>query len=197
MDVNGYYPDWDPEEDVNDYDGGQVKLVFRDDIIYPPRYNIHFYEQGEEIYKEMYRIDLNGGHGIFNTEQEYYQAFFFDEDWIKRCHYDLFMDMSHPMIYAFNPNADLNEISKAISGRHSDFSFEHGYRITDFGIENFSNKSKFETIDELFEVYRTNTEAYNNLVNKMIYEADSRDKMVVMKYIFNKFYNFIYYHAKY
>lgn len=184
-DINGYYPEWDPQEAIDDYDGGQTKLVFRDDIIYPPNKHIHFYDKDEYEYQENFRIDVDGGYGVLFTDQELYQSYFVQDDWIKNYHYDLFMDMSHPMIYAFNVNADLDEIAKAIHGRHSCFAFEHGYTLRDFGVDKFSTVSKFDTIDELLENYRINTEAYNNLVNKMVYEADNRDKMVVMNYIFN------------
>ena len=109
-----------------------------------------------------------------------------DYDWIKKYHPEWFYDTSVTWIYGFNLTADLEAIEESISAKHSSFDFNKGYTLADFGLENFKLATDFNTIEEMLDVYRNNTIAYNNLLYEMTNHCDSRDKKVVMDYLFHQ-----------
>ena len=109
-----------------------------------------------------------------------------DYDWVKKYHPDWFYDTSITWIYGFNLTADLEAIEESISARNSVFDFNKGYTLADFGVENFKLATDFNTIEEMLDVYRNNTICYNNLIDQMTHHCDSRDKKVVMDYVFHQ-----------
>lgn len=109
-----------------------------------------------------------------------------DYDWVKKNHPDWFYDTSTTWIYAFNLTADLDALQQSISCRHSSWDFNKTYTLEDFGVENFKIATDFNTIEEMVDVYRINTEAYNNLVHQMTNHCYSRDKKVLMDHIFHE-----------
>ena len=88
-------------------------------------------------------------------------------------------------IYGFNLQANMAEIEKNISVRHSAFGFKKGYTLEDFGIDTFKTTNQITTIDELVEIYRNNTECYKKIEELMNDKVDTRDEMVVLNYVFN------------
>ena len=106
-------------------------------------------------------------------------------DWIKNWHYNYFWKNTQYMIYGFNLLVDLDEIEKNISIRHSAFGFEKGYTLSDFGCDKFMTADTITTVDQLNEIYMTNKECFDNLMNFFENECDTRDKAVVGQYIFD------------
>ena len=191
-DVNGAGVYWDPSEKIVDIDGGQMKIHYDPSAVYPPWANIHYYDEHETDYTESYRINVNGGFGPYFSEvvDEYVLY-----DWAKVYHEEWFEGINGIHTYGFNPNANLEELAEHIKGVHPDFCYDRnvtGYTLEDFGVENFSTKNKFESVDEVLETYRNNTVAYNNLVNKIVYESTTHDKYLLMRYLFNNLFTIPY-----
>lgn len=127
-----------------------------------------------------FRWDINGGNSVRYseiTQESYYE-------WIKSDHPNWFVPLSG-RIYGFNLGVDLEALEKEINTRHSSFGFKKGYTLSDFGVEGFNNKTKIESIDDLLQVYRNNTEVYKNIEKLIEDEADTRDKLVTLNYVFN------------
>lgn len=161
--VNVPYPWWEDE--------GVIKHPYEFDL--DGRYETH---KGEGT-----KIGwAQGGKGVRYTEVTH-DTFY---NWMNTDNPQLFVPTTG-RIFGFNIFADMETIKKNIAVRHSDFEFQHGYTLEDFGLEGFVSTTKISTIEELLRIYRANTEAYKNLEDKLENHNDTRDKAVIMWYLFN------------
>jgi hypothetical protein len=81
-------------------------------------------------------------------------------------------------------DADLEWLADAISFRHSSFQFSRGYTLEDLGVDGFLTTKNISTIDDLVNVYETNSAIHDNLKD-MIYDAQTRDEKVVFQFVFD------------
>ena len=99
-------------------------------------------------------------------------------------------------IYSFNMFANLNEIGEAIGIRHSYYGWERGFTLVDCGVEDFIVQTKFNSIQELIDVYEVNTKCYYNLIKKME-TASTRDEAQVYTYVYYQLFTIPYNGAAY
>lgn len=97
----------------------------------------------------------------------------------------------------FNPEADLQWLSNALSHRHSNFAYERGYTLEDLGVANFIVPTSISDFDELFRVYDTNKQCYDNLRELMHHHEYNRDQQVVMEFVFDYLFTKPYDYAAY
>lgn len=105
-------------------------------------------------------------------------------DWMKN-EYSYLWKSTKNMIYGFNLSVNLEQLEKDISINHSAFGFEHGYTLADFGCDTFKTASTISTVDELNDIYMTNKQCFDNLMDFFENECDDRDKAVVAQYVFD------------
>ena len=175
-----------PQPIITDYDnidGGFMNEIVTD------KYSVRYKNTLGYIYTENWRDNVNGGYTAYFTEFTDMTLY----NWMKDNAWFMFNNsLDQRIIYGFNLNADLDRIAIEIGLRHSSFNFEHGFTLEDFGVEGFITADKIDSIEQLLEIYRTNTIAYDNLYNKLVYENDSRDKEVVMNYLFRELFTIPY-----
>mgnify|MGYP000942618962 CR=1 FL=1 len=106
------------------------------------------------------------------------------KDWMKDKFPELFIEDIN-LIYGFNMNVNLDDLSEIISRRHSSFQFEHGFTLKDLGIDTYITTDKISSIEDLVDIYHTNKKCYDTLLKKMVYESDNRDEYKLMEYVFN------------
>lgn len=169
------------------------------DPVPPPPVNVPYpwWEEGVEFHPYEMELDgrhpnpnhdklgtnhnwANGGKGVRYT-QVTHDTFY---NWMNTNNPQLFIPTTG-RIYGFNVTVNIEEIKKNIAVRHSDFEFLHGYTLEDFGLENYDTTKKISSIEDLIKIYRTNTECYKNLEQHLENNRDTRDKMVIMTYLFN------------
>ena len=120
-----------------------------------------------------------GGRGVRYTEVTR-DSFY---NWMSTDNPQLFIPTAG-RIYGFNITVDIEEVKKNLALRHSEFEFQHGFTLDDFGCEDYIAKKDINSIEELLEVYRTNSECYKALEKEMEDENVTRDKVVTMNYLF-------------
>lgn len=190
--TNGYYdckstvrlPNTDTSDKVakpefqkyNDYDGGYP--VTRED-----QYDLLYSLNG------TYDIDadafwgLNGDAGnVMYSEIRSIEDI--QNDWMKDKFPELFIHKSH-LVYGFNMNANLDELSEILSRRHFNMQFNKGYTLADLGIDTFNTTTTLSSIEDLMKVYTVNKNCYDTLLNKMAYDCDGRDEYKLFEYAFN------------
>ena len=153
----------------HDEDGGSIVI---------DNYDEEVDGKGVKIQND-YRWNLNGGDIDYSVVDSHS-----NDEWMRTNNSQLFVPVSG-RIYGFNLLADMVEIEKNISVRHSAFGFKKGYSLEDFGIDTFKTTNQITTIDELVEIYRNNTECYKKIEELMNDKVDTRDEMVVLNYVFN------------
>jgi hypothetical protein len=152
-----------------DIDGG---YVFTNEA------EIELYGGGPGV-QAKYRKNVDGGYTPKYseiTQESYY-------NWLSWRHPDVWLDMS-ARVYGFNMDADLEWLADAISFRHSSFQFSRGYTLEDLGVDGFLTTKNISTIDDLVNVYETNSAIHDNLKD-MIYDAQTRDEKVVFQFVFD------------
>lgn len=179
----------DEEVDYINYDpvlGGE-KYDFGYNSLLNPDLPTHVYDFGEVTEDEElvdnqsildYLNDLTENvTSNIRSSEDYY--------WIRDDHPELWMNTKW-MICGFNLEVDLEELEKDISIRHSAFGFEKAYTLADFGCDTFIAETDINTVEKLNNVYMTNKECYDKLVNFIVKDCDTKDKQVVAEYIFDK-----------
>lgn len=115
-----------------------------------------------------------------NSEVSYGDKF----DWMKDRYPDVFR-RTYDRVYGFNSDVDMDKLSEILSEIHSQFQFTRGFTLEELGVKDFVPPKKVSSIDELLDIYRTNTKCYNELKNKMVNDADDRDEYIVMEFVFD------------
>ena len=156
-----------PDEDVEHYWDNLEKGSFTEIL-----------DGGPVNINRKFRRDINGGDKEYSkvTHETHYE-------WMRWDNPDLFVPTTG-RIFGFNLSADLEEIEKNISVRHSDFGFEKGYTLKDFGCDTFVTATKISSIDELMYIYKENTKCYKALEEKLT-DINTRDEYVILQYVFN------------
>ncbi len=134
----------------------------------------------DPLVNSRFRMNVDGGDSVRYTEitqESYYE-------WMKSDHPDWF-GFKPGSTYGFNLKVDLNELADQIGTRHSAFGFMKGYKLSDFGVDMYDNRTDINSIDEMLEIYRNNTKAYDNLEKFILETAETRDQLVTARYIFN------------
>jgi hypothetical protein len=132
----------------------------------------------EDLDKDKNYVDKPTDHTFeINTERYY--------DWVKKYDPELFVDPGRK-VFGFNTSADLDNISEVISRRHSQYQFDNGFTLEDFGVDKFIVPEKISTISELIEVYETNTECYDTLKTKIAETVDDRDEWKTASWVFDQ-----------
>jgi hypothetical protein len=192
----GYQNTIDPTADLHDFDFGNednstatttttaTEAVTTEETTTVSKY------PWDDLEKGYYSDDFNGNtpkdallrrplDGSDIIEDITKESFF---DWLRTNHPELFTPVT-ARVYGFNLKANLTEIAKNISIRHSDFGFEKGYTLADFGIDSFMTADSITNIDDFIKIYETNTTCYNNLLS-YLKVPNNRDQDVIVRYLY-------------
>lgn len=133
--------------------------------------------QGPDI-NSKYGLNIDGGEVEYSEIiQESYS------EWMRTNNPQLFVP-TYNKVYGFNLTANMDELEKNISKRHSSFGFEKGYNLEDLGINNFITTNKIDTVEEMVNIYKENSKCYDKL-NEIMKSANTRDDVITFKYVFN------------
>ena len=174
----------DEEIDTIYYDpttGGE-RYDFGANYVVDPSLPYNRYDFGDE---EFIQTDINPSPSPSIIDTQSSDDIFIDTgDWMKN-EYSYLFENKTKMVYGFNLSANLEQLEQDISMNHSAFGFEHGYTLSDFGCDTFKTADTISTIDELNDIYMTNKECFDNLMDFFENKCDTRDKAVVAQYIFD------------
>ena len=157
-------------------------------------YDGGYYNTNEEEYGSLYSI--NGGIGNENQNSylhadggnhpEYSEIRSVEDfyDWMKKYYPRLFIE-EKDRVYGFNSDVNLKDIQNVLHERHSQFQFDRGFYLSEMGVDKYIVPTKISSFDELYQIYSTNKECYDNLKKKMLEEADDRDEFITMQWVFN------------
>lgn len=125
-------------------------------------------------------LSVDGGSSVFYSEIKSKEIFI---DWMKPKFPELFVKNNH-MEYGYNPEVDLNQISKIIGRKHSSFNYTKGYTLEDFGVENYIVPTEIKDITQLIYIYKNNKVCHDNLIDKMK-NAQNNDEYRIMEFVYN------------
>ena len=151
----------------------------------------------DDRFTEARYVDIFNGSDDYTVNEEYY-------DWLKDKMPEIFVNRSG-RINTFNPKADLNKLNEMLLRRNSHERFglnaddindlpyvepEYSERAQEWidaiGYNDFINPTgTYETIDDLLNVYYTNTELYNKMV-ELISNCDNSDDKHIYRAIFDE-----------
>lgn len=125
-----------------------------------------------------FRREINGGDKEFSkvTHETHYE-------WMRWDNPQLFIPTAG-RIFGFNLSANLEEIQRNIEIRHSSFGFDKGFSLEDMGVKDFVTTNKISSIEELINIYTTNTACYKALDEKLS-DINTRDEYVTYQYVLN------------
>ena len=130
--------------------------------------------------RDQYELHVDGGDVKYAAR--FTKHYFYD--YTRSDHQKLYVDCVG-RIYGFNMKNKLEDIAEEIGFRHSEFGFERGYTLEECGVADFISRESFSSIEDLYNVYQTNTECYKKLSEKRR-DANTRDERMVLDYVFYK-----------
>lgn len=191
--TNGYYdcdvdiikPDTDTSGKIDkptfkkydDYDGG---YSYTPEDLYSSFYSLN--NGNVSAPNSVWQLNGDGGDNVEYSELRNEEDL---HDWMKKVFPELFIESDHNKVYGFNLSADLTKLEEIIGRKHSNFQFEGGFSLKDFGVDNFNTYNQVSTIDEFVNIYNTNKECYDKLLRKMADEVDNRDQYKLMQFVFD------------
>ena len=103
--------------------------------------------------------------------------------WIRDYYPEFFVNYNN-RVFGFNPEANLNEISKLLSRGYKS-SLEQPFTLADFGCDTFIvPNSRISSYEELINIYENNMKCYDTLNSIICHGCGDELKTLAAKYIF-------------
>lgn len=106
--------------------------------------------------------------------------------WVKERFPELFINKSAKRVFGFNPEVDLDTVKDVLARYWTNFTLKH-YSLADFGCENYIPVTEpITSFDRLIEVYNTNIQCYNSLVNFINNTSQDQFEILLARYVFRE-----------
>jgi hypothetical protein len=156
---------------------------------YRPETSYYYRSKSNPVYMDDYWSDKYNDPWSTKKPEKSDRTYLDEESiayWMQDYYGDTFTDyFDKPRTLGFNPEADLEWLSKVISHRHSNFSYERGWTLEDLGCADFIVPSEINTLQELFDIYDTNKKCHDYLKDMILYHTDNKDDEQVMKFVYD------------